>query len=111
MKLRLSSGPIAVALIVFFAGCQSNLSTSAPQITASFIRAGIREKSDAHTLSQGRAVFLSRCIQCHALPEVAGFDAPRLTAIVAKMSGRANLTPEQHEAVLKYLLTARSQQL
>jgi mono/diheme cytochrome c family protein len=108
MKLRLFGGSIGVPLAVLFTGCQSNLSSSAPPITASFIRAGIREKGDARTLAQGRAVFLDRCIQCHALPEVARFDAPRLTAIVAKMSGRANLNPAQHEAVLKYLLTVRS---
>jgi mono/diheme cytochrome c family protein len=108
MKLRHFCGSIAVAHAVLFTGCQSNLSSSAPPITASFIHAGIREKGDAGTLAQGRTVFLNRCIQCHALPHVTGFDAPRLTAIVAKMSGRSNLTPEQHDAVLKYLLTVRS---
>src|SRR5205807_3467012 len=102
---------IAFALgAVLLGGCQSNLSSSAPPITASFIRASLRENGDASTLAQGRTLFLNRCIQCHALPQAARFDAPRLTAIVAKMSGRANLKPEQHEAVLKYLLTVRSQQ-
>ena len=109
MKLRLFCGSIAIGLAALFAGCQSNLSSCAPPITASFIRAGVREKSDARTLTQGRAVFLNRCIQCHALPEVSKYDPPRLTAIVAKMSGRANMNPEQHDAVLKYLLTVRSQ--
>jgi mono/diheme cytochrome c family protein len=91
-------------------GCQSNLAF-APPISPSFIRAGVRENADERTLAQGRALFLNRCIQCHALPEVARFDAPRLTAIVAKMSGRANLSPTQHEAVRKYLLTVRAQSL
>jgi mono/diheme cytochrome c family protein len=108
MKLRLFCGSITVALAVFFTGCQSNLSSFAPPITTSFIRAGLREKGDARTLAQGRTVFLNRCIQCHALPEVARFKPPRLTSIVATMSGRANLSPEQHDAVLKYLLTVRS---
>jgi len=44
-------------------------------------------------------------------PRVARFDPPRLTAIVGKMSGRANMSPAQHEAVLKYLLTVRAQSL
>jgi mono/diheme cytochrome c family protein len=99
-----------VCCAVVFSGCQTNLS-SAPPVTASLIQAGTRENADGHTLAQGRALFLNRCIQCHALPEVARFDAPRLTAIVAKMSGRANLSPKEHEAVLKYLLTIRSQSL
>ena len=88
-------------------GCGST-SSSAPPITAAFVRAGDRQHANAPTLGQGRSLFLNRCIQCHALPEVSRFDASRLSAIVAKMSGRANLSPEQHEAVLKYLLTVRS---
>jgi mono/diheme cytochrome c family protein len=109
MKRRLSFNALAVTSgALLFGGCQSNLSSSAPPITASFIRARVDEKGDARTLSKGRELFLNRCIQCHALPEVARFDARRLTAIVARMSGRANLSPEQHEAVLQYLLTVRS---
>jgi mono/diheme cytochrome c family protein len=101
---------IASALgAVFFAGCQSNLTSSAPPVTASFLRASAHKQGDAPILSEGRALFLNRCIQCHALPEVARFNEGRLTAIIAKMSGRANLSPEQHDAVLKYLLTVRAQ--
>ena len=91
----------------FLNGCASTAS-SAPPITASLVRSGAREKADVPTLVAGRSLFLNRCIQCHALPEVSGFTPPRLTAIVAKMSGRANLNAEQHEALLKYLLTVRS---
>jgi mono/diheme cytochrome c family protein len=72
------------------------------------VRAGVRQKADAPTLAAGRSVYLHRCIQCHALPDVSRFSPPRLTAVVANMSHRANLNPEQHEAVLKYLLTIRS---
>jgi mono/diheme cytochrome c family protein len=100
----------SIVLIVgagLWAGCQSNLSL-APAVSPALIRAGAHENADEGTLAQGRVIFLNRCIQCHALPEVARFDAPHLTAIVAKMSARASLSPRQHEAVLKYLLTARS---
>jgi mono/diheme cytochrome c family protein len=92
---------------VLLGGCEITL-RSAPPVTASFIRAGLRENADAHTLAQGRKLFLNHCIQCHALPAVTTFGAPQLTAMVAKMSGRANLNPEQHDAVLKYVLTVRS---
>jgi mono/diheme cytochrome c family protein len=92
---------------VLLGGCETTL-RSAPPVTASFIRAGLRENADARTLAQGRKLFLSRCIECHALPAVTKFSAPRLTAIVAEMSGRANLDSEQHDAVLKYVLTVRS---
>jgi mono/diheme cytochrome c family protein len=111
MSLRRVGTSIVLALgAALWAGCQSNLSL-APPLSPSFIRAGGRENADERTLAQGRTLFLNRCIQCHALPEVARFDAPHLTAIVAKMSGRANLSAKQHEAVVKYLLTVRSQPL
>lgn len=110
MKLRRFLASIVTTLgAALLGGCQSNLSSAAPPITASFLRGSAR--GDAATLGKGRVLFLNRCIQCHALPEVARFDAPRLTAIVNRMSGRANLNPEQQEAVLKYLLTVRSQSL
>jgi mono/diheme cytochrome c family protein len=111
MNLRRVGTSIVLLLgAALWAGCQSNL-TLAPPLSPAFIRAGVRENADERTLAQGRALFLNRCIQCHALPEIARFDAPRLTGIVAKMSGRASLSPKQHEAVLKYLLTVRSQSL
>ena len=97
---------IALLGVVLLGGCQSR---TAPPITDSFLRAGVRQKADAQTLTLGRRVYVNRCIQCHALPQVAKYDPPRLKAIVAIMSKRASLSPEQHDAVLKYLLTVRSQ--
>ena len=110
MKRRFVCGSVAAALAALFLGaCQSNLSTTAPPVTPAFVQAGARQHADARILTQGRTVLLNRCIQCHELPNVARYDAARLKAIVAIMSPRASLTPEQHDAVLKYLLTARSQ--
>jgi cytochrome c2 len=108
MKSRFVCSAMVAAPSLIFAGCQSNLSSSAPPVTASFLRAAKREQVDTTTLTRGRTVLLNRCIQCHAVPNVARFDPPSLTAIVGKMSGRANLSAEQHEAVLKYLLAVRS---
>jgi mono/diheme cytochrome c family protein len=107
---RVSAPIVLVLSAALSAGCQSNLAL-APPVSPAFTRAGAHQNADEPTLAQGRVLFLNRCIHCHALPKVARFDASRLTAIVAKMSGRANLSPKQHEAVLKYLLTIRSQSL
>jgi mono/diheme cytochrome c family protein len=102
---------VVIAMGALLAGCQTNLE-SAPPVTESFIRAGrLREKTDEPTLAEGRKVFLNRCIACHALPDPARFDSERLTRIVGWMSGRAHLSPEQHEALVKYLRTVRSQAL
>jgi hypothetical protein len=108
MKILFACSSLAVAALVL-ASCQSNL-TSAPPITESFRRAGLRQKADGPTLAEGRKVFVNRCILCHALPEVARYDAARLPRIVAWMSGRAHLSSEQKEALVKYLLTVRSSQ-
>jgi len=107
---RVCASIVLVLGAALWAGCQSNQAL-APPVSPAFIRAGARQNADEHALAQGRTLFLNRCSQCHALPEVARFNASRLTAIVAKMSDRANLSPKQHEAVLKYLLTARSRSL
>jgi mono/diheme cytochrome c family protein len=108
MKARLIVGLGVLGVSgLFLGGCESNPAV-APPITASFLRAGVRQHADGPTLSEGRRLYLNRCIQCHALPQVAKYDSEGLKVIVAKMAGRANLSEEQHDAVLKYLLTMRS---
>jgi hypothetical protein len=99
---------VLACLAGLFAGCQSNLK-SAPPVTESFIRAGLRAHADGPVLAEGRKVFLSRCIACHALPEIERYDPARIPKIVGWMSGRAHLSGSQKEALTKYLLTVRSQ--
>ena len=101
---------VAIALVLagFVAGCQSN-PPSAPPVTQSLVRAGLREKADGPTLAAGRKVFVNRCILCHALPDIGRYNSARVPGIVSWMSGRAHLTAEQKEALTKYLLTVRSQ--
>ena len=96
----------ACALIL--ASCETS-SKRAPAVTAAFIRAARQENSQAATLEAGRKVFLNRCIPCHALPDVARYDSARIPRIVGWMSGRAHLTREQHDALVKYLLAVNSQ--
>jgi mono/diheme cytochrome c family protein len=96
-----------VAIAALLAGCET-ATRQAPPITAPLIQAGKREHADAQKLAEGRALLLNRCIQCHALPETAKYDPPALRKVVATMSNRAGLTTEEHDAVLKYLLTVRS---
>jgi mono/diheme cytochrome c family protein len=100
-------GFIAAGLFTFFFGCES-ASLNAPPITPALVRAGHREHADVQMLTEGRSLLLNRCIQCHALPHTAKYSPSQLREILATMSGRANLSDREHEAVLKYLLTARS---
>ncbi|MFL6588900.1 MAG: c-type cytochrome [Chthoniobacterales bacterium] len=109
MNARLVIGfALLAASVLLLDGCESTPAI-APPVTASFLRAGLRQHADGPTLAEGRRLYLNRCIQCHALPHVTKYDPERLTAIVAKMAGRANLSEQQHDAVLKYLLTTRAQ--
>ena len=99
-----------LALFVLCGGLLNSCSSPAPAppITPSLVQAGMRQKANAPTLAAGRALFLNRCVRCHALPNATRFSAPRLTTIVGIMSRRAQLSPKQHNALLKYLLTVRS---
>jgi hypothetical protein len=108
MKSRGVAGLVVLVLSVLsFPGCEST-TTNAPPVTASLVRAGTREHANSRMLADGRSALLNRCIQCHAPPDVAKFSPETLRKILATMSDRAHLSPEEHVAVLKYLLTVRS---
>ena len=100
---------IALPVCAFIlAGCETS-SQSAPPVNAAFLRTTHRKDSDARTLDAGRTVFVNRCIACHALPNVANYDAGRIPGIVGFMADRAHLTREQKDLVTNYLLAVRSQ--
>jgi hypothetical protein len=92
---------------IVLASCEAGL-RSAPPVTTAFVRAGARD-ADARTLEEGRKVFVNRCISCHALPAIGRYDSERIPGIVNWMSHRAHLTRDQNYALVKYLLTVRSQ--
>jgi mono/diheme cytochrome c family protein len=89
--------------ILALSSCETNV-RSAPPVTAALVGVNANER----TLTDGRKVFVNRCISCHALPNVAQYDSARIPRIVGWMSGRAHLTPEQHDALVKYLLAVKS---
>jgi mono/diheme cytochrome c family protein len=108
MKKRLLAALALPACVVILASCETTV-TSAPPVTAAFVRAGNHDYAEAQTLEAGRKVFLNRCIPCHALPDIARYDSGRIPGIVRWMSGRARLTPEQTAALTKYLVTVKAQ--
>lgn len=102
MKLLLTTFAVSTCAVVL-ASCETNLK-SAPPVTTALV--GVN--ADERTLTEGRRLFVNRCIGCHALPDVAQYDAARIPRIVGWMSGRAHLTSEQHDALVKYLLAVKS---
>ena len=96
------------ALLCLLAGCEST-GNQPPLVTAEFAKVGARKHVDLAMLREGRALFVSRCIECHTLPAVSKHTAAEWPALIDEMAGRANLKPEQRVAVLAYILAARTQ--
>lgn len=92
---------------LFLNGCEST-PAGAPPVNASLVRAGVRQRADGPTLAAGRRLFLDRCIQCHALPDVSRLTTARLNVVIPIMTQRANMTAVQHDTLRKYLLTVHS---
>lgn len=89
---------LAAALICAFcfmlAGCQTD--SAAPRVTS------VRGQN----LEKGRKLFTTRCIECHVLPSINRYPRAAWPRLVAKMSGRADLTPADGAAIVAYILAA-----
>jgi mono/diheme cytochrome c family protein len=107
MKIRKISSLAGVTLAAFWvAGFGSTLFSAQPAPSPQ-IELTSQQLADT-VLTAGRTVYFSNCNRCHVLPDVRYYSEPRLTAIVDKMSRKAQLTTDQHDAVLKYLQTIRA---
>ena len=75
------------------------------------LAASIRKESHVNVamLSEGRTLFVHRCIECHALPSVWHYRTDEWLGIVSSMSHRASLKPAEREAIVAYILAVRSQ--
>jgi len=96
------AGAVSLLLLAAFQGCETTSST-APAVTPAM--AG--KTNSVQQLTEGRQLFVSRCIDCHSLPPIAKYSAQQWPALVDKMSGRAHLKPNQRDAVVAYLLAAK----
>ena len=91
----------AAFLICVFLGCET--ANYAPVVTSP-------RKMEANKLQGGRQLFVHRCIECHTLPAIWKYSREDWPKIVNDMSYRASLNPQEREAVIAYILAARSQQ-
>jgi mono/diheme cytochrome c family protein len=94
---------LAFTTFILLTGCQTG-SETVPLITGEAAR---QSGQSASTLLDGRALFVRRCIECHALPVVSRYRAEVWPAIVARMSARADLKPSERDAITAYVVALR----
>ena len=99
---------IAVVCLVDLSGCGTT-SFAPPPVTPELAQAGKDQHGDIAMLREGRALFVHRCIECHTLPAVSSHSAQQWPRLIDEMAGRASLKPVEREAVLAYILAARTQ--
>jgi mono/diheme cytochrome c family protein len=104
---RLSIFAVALVCLVDLISCEST-DYAPPPVTSQMARVGSGEHVDLARLHDGRALFASRCIECHTLPPVSRYSVGEWPRLVDKMSGRANLKPGERDALVAYLRAARS---
>jgi cytochrome c5 len=105
--MKRTSMAMTIAMVEAIAG-SGTTSATAPPITPPMIRTGARQHVDAASLTSGRSLFLNRCAHCHMLPAVGKESPENWPRIVAKMSKRSGLKPEQSKSVLGYILAAQA---
>lgn len=59
------------------------------------------------SLNTGRELFLAKCNDCHGYPDTKRIADERWPKILTRMGKKADLTPEQTETVLRFVLTTR----
>jgi cytochrome c5 len=99
---------ILMAGVLF--GCAAGAS-GPPPVTSGMVSRAQKSWPEASKdkLDEGRSTFTSKCHQCHALPKPTAKSAADWPAQVEKMGKLAELTDEQKQLVLHYLLAAREE--
>jgi hypothetical protein len=64
----------------------------------------------ADALAHGREVFLANCNACHGYPDLTAIADDRWPGILEKMAKKANLGPDDRDAILHFVLASRSEQ-
>jgi hypothetical protein len=57
------------------------------------------------TLARGRALYVDKCSGCHSLYAPSDVTAARWPVALDAMAPRANLRPDEHDLILRYLLS------
>jgi mono/diheme cytochrome c family protein len=94
---------VAVACLL---SCE--LANYVPPVTPQMAATTKGRHVDVATLREGRRLLAHRCIECHTLPPIWQYALEDWPDIVNGMSHRASLKPAEREAIIAYILAARS---
>jgi len=100
---KISIIPVVVACLL---GCES--ANYVPPVTPQLAAATKGRHVDVATLREGRRLLVRRCIECHTLPPLWHYSIEDWPEIVNSMSHRASLKSAQRDAIVAYILAARS---
>jgi hypothetical protein len=98
---------IALICLVDLSGCGTTFAP--PPVTTELERAGSGQHTEIGMLRDGRALFVSRCIECHTLPPFWHYRSEDWPHIVDAMAERAKLKRAERDAIVAYILTLRAQ--
>lgn len=65
--------------------------------------------STPESLEKGRQYFLGTCDNCHSYPDLPHYSEEKWPTIIQRMGKKAELTPEETELVLRFILAARTE--
>ncbi|MGA9521561.1 MAG: hypothetical protein WBV82_08865 [Myxococcaceae bacterium] len=65
-------------------------------------------ESTPESLEQGRQAFLASCDGCHSYPDLAHYTEDRWPVIMKRMGAKSDLSPENSDRVLQFILVART---
>ena len=98
--------PLLILLLIL-PGCALDRFTP-PPVSPELMAHARSDRADGETLSHGRALFVSRCLECHTLPSAAKHSPGEWPHLVSRMAARANLSPSEETAITAYLRAASS---
>ena len=102
--MKISTLAIALLCVVDLSGCSTNFAP--PPVTSEMARRKSGQHVDLATLRDGRALFVSRCIECHTLPAISRYHIQEWPCLVDIMAPRAKLGPAERDAVVAYIRSA-----